>query len=66
MCLHIDGRIHKINILPVELLAEQFDGFSEPLEVDDLSFPQEPDDVVDIWIITDAQDVVISDASFLL
>ena len=63
--LHIKGRVHKIHILPIKLLSQNFYGFSKSLEMDDLPLPEESDDVVDIGIITDAQNVVIGYASFL-
>ncbi len=39
---------------------------AEALEVDDLPLSQEADDVVDIWVITETQDIVIGEAGFLL
>ena len=65
-CLHINGRVHIIYILPIQFLPQKLDGFAETLEMNDLPLPQESDDVIDIRIVADAQDVVISDASFLL
>ena len=64
--LHIDGRIHEIHILPVQLLPQELHGFAKPLEMDDLPLPQEADDVVDIRVIADAQDIVIGHPGLLL
>ena len=64
--LHIDCRIHKVYILPIQLLPQKFDSLAEPLEVDDFPFPQETDDVIDVRIITDAQNVVVSYPCLLL
>ena len=65
-CLHIDCRIHKVNILPIQLLPQEFHCFAEPLEMDDLPLPEEADNVIDIGIVTDPQDVVISHPRLLL
>lgn len=40
--------------------------FAEPLEMDDLPFPEEFDDVIDIGIIAQAQNVVVGDPRLLL
>ena len=40
--------------------------FAEPLEVYDLPFAQKPDSVTDVWVIAQAQDIVVGYASFLL
>ena len=49
--LHIKCRIHAVYILLIQLLAQQFHGLSEALEVHHFPFPQELDDIVDVWII---------------
>ena len=64
--LHIDGWVHKVDILPVQLFAKQFNGFPESLEMDNLPFPEESDDVIDVGIIAQTQDIVVSDTGFLL
>ena len=66
ICLHIDCRIHKVYILPIQLLTQEFHGLAEPLEMDDLPLPEETDDVVDVRVVADAQDVVISHPRLLL
>ena len=64
--LDIHGRIHEVYILGIQLLAEQFHGFSKALEVDHLALPEELNDIVYIWVVTEAKDVVIGDSGFLL
>lgn len=64
--LHINCRIHEVDVFVVQLLAQEFDSLPKPLEVDNFPFPQELDDIVDIGIIRDPQDVVIGHAGLLL
>ena len=64
--LHIKCRIHIVHILLVQFLTQQFNGFSEPLEVDNFPLSQEFDDIVHVRIIRKPEDVVISDPSLLL
>ena len=40
--------------------------FAEPLEVYDLPFTQKPDSVTDVWVIAQAQNIVVGYASLLL
>ena len=62
----IKGGIHIVHILLVQLLPQQLHGLAEPLEVDDLPFPEEFDHVVHIRIIGKPQNVVIGDPGLLL
>lgn len=64
--LQIDGRVHAVDIALVQLPAQQFNGFTEPLEMDDLPFPEELDDIIDIGVVAQAQNVVIGDPRLLL
>ena len=64
--LHVDGRIHKVYILSVQLLPQEFYCFAEPLKMDDLPFPEEFDHIVHIRIIGQPQNIVIGDPGFLL
>ena len=64
--LHVDGRIHKVYILSVQLLPQQLNSLPEPLEVDDLTLPEEADHIINIRIIADTQDVIIGHPCFLL
>ena len=63
--LSIKGRIEKIDILLVHLILRDLQTLTEALEVDDLTFSQETDDVVYIGIVAETQDIVIGDAGFL-
>ena len=65
-CLQIDGGIHTVDVALVQLPAQQLDGLTETLEVDDLPLSEELDDIVDIRIIAQPQDVVIGDPGLLL
>ena len=49
--LHIDSRIHVVDISLVQFFSQQLDGFAKALEVDDLPLPQEFNDIVYIWVI---------------
>ena len=40
--------------------------FAKALEMDDFPFPQKTDDVVHVWIVGQAEDVVVGKAGFLL
>ena len=64
-CLDIESRIHKVNILRVQLFPQELHGFAETLEVNDLPFTQEFDHIVNIRIIGQPQDVVIGDPGLL-
>ena len=64
--LQIDGRIHGVDIALIQLPAQQVDGLAEPLEMNDLPFPEEFDDVVDVGIVAEPEDVVIGDPGLLL
>ena len=64
--LQIDGGVHAVDISLIQLPAQQVDGLAKPLEMDDLPFPEELDDIVDIGIIAQPQDVVIGDPGLLL
>ena len=46
-------RVHIVDILFVQLLAQQLHRLAEALEVDNLAFAQEPDDVVDIRVVAE-------------
>ena len=63
--LDIKCRVHKIHILLIQFFTQQLHGFAEALEVDDLPFPQEFDHIVDIRIIGQPQNVIVSYAGFL-
>ena len=64
--LQIDGRIHGIDVALIQLPAQQVDGLAKALEMDDLPFPEEFDDVVDVGIVAKPQNVVIGDPGLQL
>ena len=64
--IQVDGGVHAVDITLIQLPAQQLDGFTEPLEMDDLPLPQELDHIIDIGIIRKPQDVVVSDPCLLL
>ena len=64
--LQVDGRIHGIHILLVQLLPQELNRFPEPLEMNDLPFPQELDHIVHIRIVGKPQDVVVGNPGLLL
>ena len=63
--LHINGRVHIVHVLLVELFPKELNRFTKSLEVDDLPLPQELDSVVDIGVITKPEDIVVSGPGFL-
>ena len=64
--LFVESGVHIVDILLIQFVLRQPQALAEALEVDDLPGPQEPDGVVDVWIVRHAQDVVIRKAGFLL
>ena len=49
--LHVKSRIHVIHIPLVQFFPQQFNSFTESLEVDDFPLPQELNDIIDIRIV---------------
>ena len=49
--LFVKGRIVEIDIFTVHFILAEPQALAKPLEMDDLPFPQEPNDVVYIRII---------------
>lgn len=64
--LLIEGRIDKIDVFLIHLLLSQAHRLAKALEVDDLPFTEEADDVVDIGVIGKTQDIVVGNTRFLL
>ena len=64
--LFVERRVDKVKILLIHLLFRDAQSFAKALEVYDLTLTQEFDDVIDIRIIAQPQDVVISNPGFLL
>jgi len=63
--LHIDRWIHKVHISLVQLFPQPLQALAEALEVDDLPFPQEADNVVYVRVVAEAEDVVIGHPGLL-
>ena len=64
--LQIQRRIHIVHIFLIQFFPQELAGFAEPLEVDDLPLPEEPDGVVHIRVIAEPENVVVSHPSLLL
>ena len=64
--LFVEGRVGEIYVFLVHLLFGQFDGFAEALEMDNLPFPEEANDVIYVRVVGQAKDVVIGEAGLLL
>ena len=64
--LHVKCWVHVVDVFLVELLTEQLNSLTKPLEMDDFTFPEELDDIVHIRIIAESQNIVIGDPCFLL
>lgn len=63
--LLVHGRIHVVDVLLAQLLLGQTEPFAEALEVDNLPGPEEPDSVGDVRIVTEAENVIVGNASLL-
>ena len=63
--LDVDGRIHEINILLVQLLTQQLHCFAEALEMNDFPLTKEADYIVHIGIIGQSQNVIVGCSGFL-
>lgn len=64
--LLIEGGVDEVEILLIHLLLCQPQPLTEALEMDDLTGPQELDDIVDVGVIRQPQDVVIGHTGLLL
>ena len=64
--LDIEGRVHKVHILLIQLLPQQLHCLTKALEVHDLPLPEELDHVIHIRVIGQPQNVVIGDPCLLL
>ena len=63
--LHIHRWIHIVYILLIQFFPKKLKGFTESLEVDDLTLAQEFDYVVHIRIIAQPKNVIVSDSCLL-
>ena len=65
MCF-VKGRVSKVDVSCVHLLFAQAQTLAKSLEVDNFPLSQKTDDVVDIWVIGKAENVIIGEAGLLL
>lgn len=63
--LLVKSRVGEVDVFRVHLFLAKPQALAKPLEVYDLPLPQEADDVVYIWVVGKAQNVVIGEAGFL-
>lgn len=61
----VEGGIARVEVLGVHFIGGKPQAFTKPLIMDDLTFPQEFDWVADIWVVYQAQDVVIGGPGLL-
>ena len=64
--LQVKGRIHKVHIFLIQLLAQQLHGLTKALEMHHLTLPEELDHIVHIRVIRKPQDIVVSYSCLLL
>lgn len=64
--LNVKSRVHIVNVLLIQFLAQQLNSLAKPLEVNDLTLTQEFDHVVDIRVITEPENVIVGRACLLL
>ncbi len=57
--------LHKEIMLLIQIVTSDFEGFAEPLEVDDLTFPQEAERGEDFGVIGHVNEVFVGGAGFL-
>ena len=62
----IKGRICQIYVPSVHFFLAQSQTFAEPLEMDNLSLPQEANHIIYIRVIGQSEDVIVSEAGLLL
>ncbi len=61
----VKSRVERIEIAAVQMLLNRAEGFTKPLEMDDLTFPEEADGITDFRVFDDAEDIVVGGAGFL-
>ena len=64
--LHVKRRVHAVNIFLIDFFTEQLNRFTKTLEMDDLSFPEEFDYIVNIRVVRESKNIIISHAGLLL
>jgi hypothetical protein len=65
-CRSVKAGVEGIKVPAVQPVLETAQGFTEPLEMDDLPFPEEADGIAHIRLLYQAQDIVVGGAGFLL
>lgn len=63
--LFVECRVGEVHVFLVHFLLGQLDGFAEALEMDNLPFPEEANDVIYVRVVGQAKDVVIGEAGLL-
>ena len=64
--LHVERRIHIVNILLIQLLPQEFHGLTESLEMDDFPLSEEFYHIVYIGIIRKPKNIVVGYTRLLL
>ena len=62
----VKGRIDIVDVFLAQAVLGKSQTFAKSLEVYDLPLAQEPDSIVDVWVIAEAENIVVGNASFLL
>ena len=65
-CRSVKAGVEGIKVPAVQPVLETAQGFTEPLEMDDLPFPEEADGIAHIRLLYQAQDIIVGGAGFLL
>ena len=55
----VKGRVKGVEVAGVDLILGDADSLAEPLEMDQLPFPQEADGVLDVGVVDQPEDVVV-------
>ena len=63
--LFVERRVHAIHILLIQPFTQQLHCLTKALEMHDLSLAQELDYIVHIWIVAQAQNIIIGYTGFL-
>ena len=63
--LLVKSGVGEVHIFLIQALFGKGDGFAKTLEMDNFTFAQEADDIVDIRIIGEAENVVVGESGLL-
>lgn len=66
LLLQVNCRIHTINVFLIQFLPKKLHGFSKSLEMNNLTLPEEFYHIVDIRIIADSENIIVSCSCLLL